>query len=112
MLSSGFVRLTGMQIGSADAAASSLTLHLPFSQAVERTDGSGQFHGGAIASLIDTAACFAVVMVTDAPAPTMNLRTDYLRPAMTDALTARASVRRAGRTVAVVDVDVADASGR
>jgi hypothetical protein len=39
-----------------------------------------------------------------------NFRVDYLRPAMTSRLIA--TVRRAGRTVAIVDIDVADSEGR
>jgi uncharacterized protein (TIGR00369 family) len=38
----------------------------------------------------------------------MNFRTDFLRPAVGEALTAFARVRRAGKTVAVVDVEVVD----
>jgi uncharacterized protein (TIGR00369 family) len=38
----------------------------------------------------------------------MNFRTDYLRPAIGDALTAVARVRRAGRTAAIVDIEVVD----
>jgi uncharacterized protein (TIGR00369 family) len=109
--SSGFIRQQGVQLAGCDAAAGSLTLRLPFHAGLERSDGSGQFHGGPIAALIDTAACFAVVMQIDGPAPTINLRTDYLRPAVSEALIARAVVRRTGRTVAVVDVDVEDAGG-
>jgi uncharacterized protein (TIGR00369 family) len=44
--------------------------------------------------------------------PTINFRVDYLRPAMTARLTATATVRRAGRTVAIVDIDVEDGEGR
>ena len=40
--------------------------------------------------------------------PTINLRIDYLKPAVGDALIAKARVRRAGKTVAVVDIDVSD----
>ena len=40
--------------------------------------------------------------------PTINLRIDYLRPAVGGSLTGTARVRRAGRTVALVDVDVYD----
>jgi uncharacterized protein (TIGR00369 family) len=43
--------------------------------------------------------------------PTINLRIDYLKPAIGDALTATAKVRRTGRTVAVIDVDVMDDKG-
>jgi uncharacterized protein (TIGR00369 family) len=42
----------------------------------------------------------------------MNLRIDYLRPAIGDSLLGIARVRRAGRTSAVVDVDVSDEQGK
>ena len=61
-----------------------------------------------IAALIDTAGCFALVMVQGHGVPTVNFRTDYLRPAINTSLIARAAVRRVGRTVGVVDVDVYD----
>ena len=38
--------------------------------------------------------------------PTINIRIDYLKPAVGEALTAVARVRRTGRTVTVVDIDV------
>jgi len=74
--------------------------------------GTGQWHGGAIAALIDTAGDFAIVLRTNAPVPTINFRVDYLRPATTATLLAIARVRRAGRTVGLVDIDVEDAEGR
>ena len=74
--------------------------------------GRGQFHGGAIAGLIDTAGDFALVILLGGGVPTINLRIDYLRPATGAALLAVASVRRAGRTIGVVDVDVTDPEGR
>ena len=44
--------------------------------------------------------------------PTVNFRTDYLRPAIDTSPRAVATVRRAGRTVGVVDIDVTDDSDR
>ena len=44
--------------------------------------------------------------------PTMNLRIDYLRPALDGDLVATAIVRRSGRTVAVCDIDLHDSQGR
>jgi uncharacterized protein (TIGR00369 family) len=38
----------------------------------------------------------------------MNFRTDYLRPAIGEALIATARVRRAGKAVAIVDIEVFD----
>ena len=43
--------------------------------------------------------------------PTINFRTDFLRPAGGDGLLATATIRRAGRTIGVVDVDVHDGEG-
>jgi len=43
--------------------------------------------------------------------PTINLRIDYLKPAVGDALKASARVRRSGKTVAVIDIDVFDEKG-
>jgi uncharacterized protein (TIGR00369 family) len=77
----------------------------------ERAAGSNQFHGGPIAAFIDTVGDLAVGLAVGGGVPTMNLRIDYLKPAMGPALTAVARVRRLGRSVAVADVDVTDANG-
>ena len=61
-------------------------------------------------ALIDTAGDYAMAIHVGAPVPTINFRTDYLRPAMNTSLKATAKVRRAGRTVGVVDIDVTDDS--
>ncbi len=79
---------------------------------LERIAGTGQFHGGPIAGLIDTVGCFAVVMGTHAPVPTVNFRVDYLRPSSGAFLVGKAKVRRIGKTIGVVDVDVFDSEGR
>ena len=42
----------------------------------------------------------------------MNFRVDYLRPAIDTALIVTATVRRSGRLVGVVDVDVANEAGQ
>jgi uncharacterized protein (TIGR00369 family) len=42
----------------------------------------------------------------------MNFRTDYLRPAIGETLTAVARVRRAGKTTATVDIEVLDDENR
>lgn len=84
---------------------------MPLRAELERGAGAPQFHGGAVASLIDTAGTFALIMGTHAPAPTINFRVDYLRPS-SGLLTAEAVVRRAGKSVGVVDVDVHDEERR
>ena len=109
---SPFIRLLGMQAVSLDRERQQLVIAMPLAADYERHPGTGQFHGGVIASLIDVAGDFALVILVGGGVPTINLRVDYLRPAGGGDLTATASVRRAGRTIGVVDIDVTDAAGR
>jgi uncharacterized protein (TIGR00369 family) len=109
---SPFIRFFGMQVAALDPAAGTIVLAMELRPELERREGTGQWHGGALAGLIDTAGDFAVALGLGAVVPTINFRVDYLRPAMTPRLTATATVRRAGRTVAVVDIDVEDGEGR
>lgn len=109
---SPFHRLFDMTVADVDIDQQKLALRLDFTSAVERQTGSGQYHGGAIASLIDIAGDYALIAILGHGVPTINFRVDYLRPAGGAALTATAQVRRAGRTVGVVDIDVEDIEGR
>ncbi|MEM7097733.1 MAG: PaaI family thioesterase [Pseudomonadota bacterium] len=106
MDASPFIHSCGMRVSEIDIDAESLTLTMPLKPEMERGAGTGQFHGGPIAALIDTAGCFALIMLLGRGVPTVNFRTDYLRPAVKTSLTAVASVRRVGKMVGVVDVDV------
>jgi uncharacterized protein (TIGR00369 family) len=72
--------------------------------------GEGGWHGGPIASVIDTVGIFALVSAVGRAGPTINFRVDYLKPAVND-LTVVGKVRRAGRTVGVADIDVFDSAG-
>ena len=101
----GFLRL---RVVALDHDAGTLTVSMPMRQELERRLGTGQFHGGPIAAFIDTVGDYAIGMALGGGVPTINLRIDYLRPAIGGSLTATARVRRAGRTVALVDVDVYD----
>jgi uncharacterized protein (TIGR00369 family) len=108
---SPFIRFLGLTVTQADPAQQRVTMTLPMRPEFERIAGSGQWHGGPIAAVIDTVGDYALVMSLGRPLPTINFRVDYLRPAVNTALTATARVRRAGRSVGVVDVDVFDATG-
>ena len=112
MLQSPFIKGLNLKIESVDIEQDVLVMSMPLSQAVERSEGSGQMHGGAIASLVDTAGCFALIMGRLAPTPTVNIRVDYIRPAVKTTLIARAKVRRAGKLFGAVDIDVEDNSGK
>ena len=110
MDASPYVRDARMRVVEFDGVAR-LVLEMPLAGRWERVAGSGQFHGGAVAGLADTAGCFALVGVLAAAVPTVDLRIDYLRPAVADRLRATATVRRLGRSVGVVDVDVVGDGG-
>jgi uncharacterized protein (TIGR00369 family) len=109
---SPYIRFHQMQCESVDAETKTVVLRMPMRPELERAAGSGQWHGGAIAALIDTAGDYALALVVGGGVPTINFRTDFLRPANGDRLLATATIRRAGRTVGVVDVDVHDGEGR
>ena len=87
-------------------------MRMPMRPEFERKSGTGQFHGGPIAALIDTVGDYALVMRLGGGVPTINFRTDYLRPSSGQQLTATASVRQAGRSIALVDIDVHDDQGK
>lgn len=109
---SRFHQLLALELAEVGTSEDYVVLRMPLSPAVERAPGTNQFHGGPIASLIDVAGDFALVRALGHGVPTITLNVEYLRPSMGPWLTARAVVRRAGRTVGFVDVDVKDQEGR
>ena len=78
---SPFIRFMNVTIEAADLKEQELTMMMPMRAEFERGAGSGQFHGGPIAALIDTVGDFAVIAMIEKPVPTINFRVDYLRPA-------------------------------
>lgn len=109
---SPFHGVLGLSIESIDDDSQTLVMKLPFSEEIERAPGSGQHHGGVIASLIDIAGDFAVAWQLGYGVPTINFRTDYVRPAFNTALIAHARIRRVGRSIAVCDIDVVGENGK
>jgi uncharacterized protein (TIGR00369 family) len=107
---SPFIRSLGLVVTEADPDRQCVTMTLTMKPEFERAAGSGQWHGGPLAAVIDTVGDYALVMSIGRPLPTINFRVDYLRPAVNTALTVTARVRRAGRSVGIVDVDVMDSA--
>src|SRR6201996_7706779 len=108
---SPFIAFLNLEVLSVDPQREEIVVRAPLRPEFERARGSGQWHGGPIASVIDTVGDFALVMLIGRPLPTVNFRVDYLRPAINTALIVTAKVRRNGRSVGVVDVDVANEAG-
>ncbi|MGH6891777.1 MAG: PaaI family thioesterase [Dongiaceae bacterium] len=109
---SPFISWLGLRVVALDHERSEITMTMPLRAELERGAGTRQFHGGPLAAFIDTVGDFAIGIAVGGGVPTVNLRVDYLRPAIGDALTATARVRRAGRTFAVVDIDVMQPDGK
>lgn len=105
---SPFINHMGINCEEVDVSGGSIVLSLQMQAHCERLPGTGQYHGGVIAALIDTAACYAVMIKGFENVPTIDFRTDYLRPAMNTDLLAEAMIVKQGRTVSVVDVKVLD----
>jgi uncharacterized protein (TIGR00369 family) len=105
---SPFIGWLGLRVVSLDHERQEIAVRMDMRAELERRPGSRQFHGGPIAAFIDITGDFAIGMLVGGGVPTINLRTDYLRPAVGAFLTAVARVRRSSRTLAVVDIEVVD----
>lgn len=74
----------------------------------ELKQNQGVVHGGAIASLIDTASAFVILTTIEAheKVTTTDLTIHYLRPITAGRLMAKARIVRGGRRRFVVNVEV------
>jgi uncharacterized protein (TIGR00369 family) len=99
-----YARLLGLELG--EVGPGDVSIHLEIRD--ELRQNQGVVHGGAVASLIDTAAAFAVLTRLDINerVTTTDLTIHYLRPASTGRLTARARIVRGGRRLFVLSVEV------
>jgi uncharacterized protein (TIGR00369 family) len=105
---SPFIASLGLEVTEVDPASQQVTMRAVMRPEFERGARSGQWHGGPIAAIIDTVGDYALVMMLGRPLPTINFRVDYLKPAVDTALTVVGRVRRSGKSVGVVDIDVLD----
>ncbi len=109
---SPFVAFLGLKMVAAGPLRDEITMVSAMRPEFERSPNSNQWHGGPIAAIIDTVGDYALVMSLRRAPPTINFRVDYLRPAVNTSLRAMARVRRSGRNVGVVDVDILDEQQR
>jgi uncharacterized protein (TIGR00369 family) len=105
-----FAKLIGIELDQINEGVATLGLEV-------RNDlmqNNGVVHGGAIASLIDTAAAFAIVSVLPSGerVTTVDLTISYLRPLTTGRARATARVVRAGRRLITVSGEVLDDGGK
>lgn len=71
-----------------------------------RDPASGIVHGGILATALDTAACFAAIAALGVDCSTIDLRCDYLRPALDREFIVRGTPLRAGKRIACADAEI------
>lgn len=104
-----FAKLLGIELEEIDLG----TATLAFEIRPELKQNKGVVHGGAIASLIDSATAFAIISVLtpDERATTVDLTISYLRALTQGRARAAAKVLRTGRRLIVVSADLHDEAG-
>lgn len=105
-----YARLLGIELVSAARGEATLAL-----EAREELMRMGAImHGGALASLLDTAAAFAAISLqeTSERTVTIDLNMHFLRPVSAGRVEARARVLREGRRVLIITAEATDPSGK
>ena len=99
------MKLLGFEIGACDVEIPIQNKHLqPF----------GVVHGGVLSSIIDAAAFWAVFpeIDEDQGMTSVDLKVNYLAPAMTGLLIAKGKRIKVGRTLSLGEATVTDEKGR
>jgi uncharacterized protein (TIGR00369 family) len=105
-----FPRFLGFELDSIEPGRARLSVPLR----TELMQLQGVMHGGAIASLIDTAVAFAIIGVSE-PGDrftTVELKVNYLLPIREGRAIADARLIRNGRRIIVAECDVFDSTGQ
>ena len=105
-----FPRLLGIEIDSIEPGCARLSVEVT----EQLRQLAGVMHGGAIATLIDTAVAMAIVGASEPHArfTTVELKVNYLRPLKAGRVVAEARLLQDGRRIVVADCDVFDAQGK
>lgn len=104
-----YAKFLGLELGELRNGEASVCLEVRD----QLKQNQGVVHGGAIASLIDTASAFAVVTQLEGGerVTTTDLTIHYLRPVTAGRLTATARIVRGGRRLFVISIEVANEKG-
>jgi uncharacterized protein (TIGR00369 family) len=105
-----FAKLLGIELE--EVAPGTATLGFDIRDDLKQNNGV--VHGGAIASLIDTATAFAIISLLPPTeqATTADLTISYLRPLKQGRARSTARVIRAGRRLIVVSAEMVDDDGK
>jgi acyl-CoA thioesterase len=105
-----FINLIGMEL--IELKVGEATLQLKMRE--ELRQPHGLLHGGATASLIDTATAFANVTVLkeNEKAATVDLSIHYLRPVLEGTIICTAKVIKAGKRLSTISAEVVNEDGK
>jgi len=105
-----FSAMLGLKIES--AANGTATVRMPFDLRILNEGGPrAPVHGGAIAALADVAACAAVwSLAATTRSATISITVNYTGFAVSSDLVAHAKVRRTGKQIASLTVEITDTS--
>lgn len=106
-----FAVTLGLQPGSFGEGIAEFTME---TDPVRHGNVMGTLHGGALATLADTAMgfAFATTLAGDESFATLEMKVSFLRPVWTSKLAARATVVHRGRTTGLVECRVTDERDR
>ena len=105
----GFYRLVGMEVLRADNDGSAFTIDID----ERHLQAYGTAHGGILAGLIDAAMGLAILArVPGQGCATVELKVNFLAPAMPGRLTASGHVVSQGRKTVVAWAEAADSTGK
>jgi uncharacterized protein (TIGR00369 family) len=96
---------------SVAATETGVALHGSLFAAAENAAGSTIAHGGAAATLLDTALTFALIAATDLDWTTVDLRVDYLRPVPIASVRVTGEVVHTGRRIGRAQGELVDHQG-
>ena len=104
-----YARLLGLEFVGAERGAARFALDAR----EDLTRMGGILHGGAIVSLLDSAAAFAVLTLLEpgTNTVTVDFTVHFQRPVSAGRIEARARVLRRGRRVAILSVEATDQNG-
>jgi uncharacterized protein (TIGR00369 family) len=105
-----YAHLLGIEIVRLERGEATLSLH----SRPELMRMAGIMHGGALASLMDSASAFAALTVlgADVHTVTVDLTLHFLRPVTEGLVEAHARVLRAGRRIITVSIEAVNLEGK
>ena len=105
-----YLKLLGIEL--VEISREKAVMQLPMAEKLRQPHGL--LHGGATASLIDTAMAFAVVahLADGEKASTVDLNVHYLRPVVSGIIVCTAQVLKAGKRLLTVSADVVNDEGK